>query len=124
MASESAVADGQAMGSGLSQVERVLDTFVAPSKTFTDILRSTSWWLPFLLAVVVSVGMAFTIDKQVGFDRVVENQIQASQKQQDQLSGLTPESPPSMGRPDSPTAGKAQRGETAAASADKCRPAN
>ena len=36
---------------GLSQVERVVDTFVAPSKTFTDILRSTSWWLPFLLLV-------------------------------------------------------------------------
>jgi hypothetical protein len=32
---------------GLSQVERVVDTFVASSKTFTDILRSTSWWLPF-----------------------------------------------------------------------------
>ena len=25
---------------GLSQVERVVDTFVAPSKTFADILRS------------------------------------------------------------------------------------
>ena len=75
-------ADGQTMEPGLSQVERVLDAFVVPSKTFADILRSTSWWLPFLLAAVVSVGMAFTIDKQVGFDRVVENQIQASQKQQ------------------------------------------
>ena len=31
---------------GLSQVERVVDTFIAPSKTITDILRSTSWWLP------------------------------------------------------------------------------
>lgn len=84
-------ADGQATGSGLSQMERVVDTFVAPSKTFTDILRSTTWWLPFLLAVVVSMGFAYTIDKQVGFDRVVENQIQTSQKQQDSLSGLTPE---------------------------------
>jgi hypothetical protein len=91
MVMASAGADGQAMEPGLSQMERVVDTFVAPSKTFADILRSTSWWLPFLLAVVVSVGMAFTIDKQVGFDRVVENQIQASQKQQDSMSSLTPE---------------------------------
>ena len=36
---------------GLSQVERVVDTFVAPSKTFADILRSTSWWLPFLIQI-------------------------------------------------------------------------
>ncbi len=31
--------EGQAAGPGLSQVERVVDTFVAPTKTFKDILR-------------------------------------------------------------------------------------
>ncbi|WP_433967147.1 YIP1 family protein [Tunturiibacter gelidiferens] len=73
---------------GLSQVERVVDSFVAPSKTFTDILRSTSWWLPFLLAVVVSIGVTFTIDKQVGFGRVVENVILDSPKQEEQMQSL------------------------------------
>ena len=29
----------------LSEVERVIDTFVAPSKTFTDIRRNASWWM-------------------------------------------------------------------------------
>ena len=67
--------DAQSGQPGLSQVERVVDTFVAPSKTFTDILRDTSWWLPFLLAVVVSIGVTYTIDRQVGFGRVVENVI-------------------------------------------------
>jgi hypothetical protein len=57
--------DGQHTEQGLSQVERVVDTFIAPTKTFTDILRSTSWWLPFLLAVVVSLGVTYAIDKQV-----------------------------------------------------------
>jgi hypothetical protein len=88
--SEVAVVDGQA-GAGLSQMERVVDTFVAPSKTFSDILRNTTWWLPFLLAVVVTIGVTFVIDKQVGFERVVENVIHASPKQEDQLSSLTPE---------------------------------
>jgi Yip1 domain len=83
--------DGQHSEAGLSQVERVVDTFIAPSKTFTDILRNTSWWLPFLLAVLVTVGVTFVIDKQVGFERVVENVIHASPKQEDQLSSLTPE---------------------------------
>jgi hypothetical protein len=85
------VADGQAMGPGLNQVERVVDTFIAPTQTFTDILRSTSWWLPFVLAVLVTLGVSFAIDKKVGFDRVVENAIHASPKQEDQLSSLTPE---------------------------------
>jgi Yip1 domain len=83
--------EGQHSEAGLSQVERVVDTFIAPSKTFTDILRNTTWWLPFLLAVLVTVGVTFVIDKQVGFERVVENVIHASPKQEDQLSSLTPE---------------------------------
>jgi len=83
--------DGQHTEQGLSQVERVVDTFIAPTKTFTDILRSTSWWLPFLLAVVVSLGVTYAIDKQVGFDRVVENVIQDSPKQEEQMSSLPPD---------------------------------
>ena len=83
--------EGQSAGPGLSQVERVVDTFVAPSKTFTDILRSTSWWLPFLLSVVVTLGVGFAIDKQVGFDRVVENVLHQSPHQEEQMSSLTPE---------------------------------
>jgi hypothetical protein len=78
-------------GVGLSQVQRVVDTFVAPTKTFTDILRNRSWWLPFLLTVVISLGVTFTVGQQVGWERVVENQIQASPKQQDALASLTPE---------------------------------
>jgi hypothetical protein len=85
------VAEGQASGPGLSQVERVVDTFIAPSKTFTDILRSRSWWLPFLLIVVISWGVTLAVTSQVGWERVVENQIQASPKQQDALASLTPE---------------------------------
>ena len=45
--------EGQAAGPGLSQVERVVDTFVAPTKTFKDILRDSSWWLPYLLGALV-----------------------------------------------------------------------
>ncbi|WP_353070209.1 Yip1 family protein [Tunturibacter empetritectus] len=80
--------DTQSGQPGLSQVERLVDTFIAPSKTFTDILRSTSWWLPFLLAVIVSIGVTFTIDRQVGFSRVAENMILDSPKQEEQIQSL------------------------------------
>jgi hypothetical protein len=75
-------------GKGLSQVERVVDTFIAPSKTFTDILRSTSWWLPFLLYMIVAAGSAFAIDKEIGFDAVTEQAIQQSQMTQDRMASL------------------------------------
>ncbi|HMH14831.1 MAG TPA: YIP1 family protein [Edaphobacter sp.] len=82
------MSDGAVMG-GLSQVERVVDTFIAPSKTFTDILRSTSWWLPFILLVVVSLGATVVVDKQVGFERVAENQVHQNPKQEEKMSGMT-----------------------------------
>jgi len=75
---------------GLSQIERVVNTFVAPTATFKDILRSTSWWLPFLLMIVFSTASTVAVDRQVGFSRVAENQVQASPKQAEQLAQLEP----------------------------------
>lgn len=76
---------------GLSQAERVVDTFIAPSKTFNDIRRSSSWWLPYLLMVLVLLGVGYAVDHQVGFDRASENQIHASPKQEDQINALPPD---------------------------------
>ncbi len=78
-------------GPGLSQVERVVDTFVAPKKTFTDILRSTSWWLPFVLLVLVTLGTTVVVEKQVGWARVAENQIHQSPKQEEAIANLPPD---------------------------------
>lgn len=85
-----ATAVGEATG-GLSEMERVADTFVAPSKTFMDIRRNASWWAPFLLMLVFSLTSAFVVGNKVGWDRVSENQVQLSPKAQDRLSQLTPE---------------------------------
>ncbi len=82
---------GSLQDQGLSQVERVVDTFVAPKKTFTDILRNTSWWLPFLLMVLVTLGSTLVVEKQVGWDRVSENQIHQNPKAEERLASLTPE---------------------------------
>jgi len=75
---------------GLTQVERVMDAYIAPSKTFTDILRSTSWWLPFLLIVVMSLAGAAVIDKKVGFDTVVQNTLHDSPKQEEKIAEMEP----------------------------------
>jgi hypothetical protein len=83
--------EGQPSDVGLSQTERVVDTFIAPSKTFKDILRSASWWMPFLLLVLVTLGSTVVIEKQVGWGRVAENQIHQNPKQEEAMSSLTPE---------------------------------
>jgi hypothetical protein len=78
-------------GAGLSEGQRVVDAFVAPTKTFTDILRNASWWVPFLLACVMSVAGAYTIDRQVGYERVVQNVLHETPKQEEQMASLKPE---------------------------------
>jgi hypothetical protein len=78
-------------GPGLSQSERVVDTFLAPVKTFTDILRSTTWWLPFVLGTVVSYLLAWGIQTKVGWSQIVDNAIQASPALQAKLAAMTPE---------------------------------
>jgi len=75
---------------GLSEVERVVDTFVAPSKTFTDILRSTSWWLPFLIAVVIGLASTYSIDKKITFESVAEQSIHQSAKSEEQMAQMEP----------------------------------
>lgn len=91
MSSNVATADGVSEPGGLSQGARVVDVFVAPSSTFRDILRNRSWWLPFLLMVLSSLASAYTVQHQVGFERVTENSIHASPKREDAINQLPPE---------------------------------
>src|SRR5215469_4765181 len=79
------------MPPALSQAERVIDTFIAPSKTFTDIRRSSSWWLPWLIGAIVGLALVYIVDKKVGMDKVTENQIQLSPKQSAKLDQLPPD---------------------------------
>jgi Yip1 domain len=72
----------------LSEVQRVVNVFIAPSKTFTDLRRSASWWLPFLISAIVSFGFAYVVDQKVGFRKVVENQLRLQPKQADRLERL------------------------------------
>jgi Yip1 domain len=76
----------------LTQGQRLVDTFSAPSKTFTDILRDQSWWLPFLLGVLVGYGYLFAIQKQVGWDTVAQNVIRQDPKASERLANSPPES--------------------------------
>lgn len=73
---------------GLTQIQRILNIFTAPSKTFTDILRSTSWWLPFLLSAVLSYAFIFTMQSRVGWDKITENAMKQNPKAAEQIANM------------------------------------
>jgi len=75
----------------LSQGARILNTFIAPSKTFTDLRRSAAWWAPFLLMVIVSTIFVYTAGQKIGFRKIMENQMQAQPKAQARLEQLPPD---------------------------------
>jgi hypothetical protein len=77
---------------GLSQGQRLTNIFTAPSKTFEDIkLGHRSWWLPFIVYVVLGFAFYGVVNSKVGMRQVSENQVKLSPKTEEQMSQLTPE---------------------------------
>jgi hypothetical protein len=72
----------------LSEAARIIDTFIAPSKTFTDLRRNASWWAPFLMIAMVSLLFIYVVDQKVGFRKVVDNLIQLQPKQADRIDRM------------------------------------
>lgn len=72
----------------LSEGQPLINTFFAPSKTFTDLRRNANWWVPFLIIAIVALLFVYTVDQKVGFRKVAENQIQSQSKQADRIERL------------------------------------
>jgi len=64
----------------LSEGARIVNTFIAPSKTFTDLRRNASWWGPWLLISIVSLVFIWSMGRQVGFEQISKNQIAHSSR--------------------------------------------
>ena len=75
----------------LSQGARIVDTFIAPAKTFTDLRRSAQWWLPFLLMTIAGWGLVYVAEQKIGVQKMVENELQARPKAEAQYEKATPE---------------------------------
>jgi hypothetical protein len=74
----------------LSQGARLVNVFIAPSKTFTDLRRSASWWAPWLVISVFSLLFIFAMGKQVGFEQISKNQV-AHSSRAEQFDKLPPD---------------------------------
>jgi hypothetical protein len=74
----------------LSEGARIINTFIAPSKTFTDLRRNASWWGPWLLICIVSIIFVYAIDRQISFEQVSRNEI-AHSARAEQFDKLSPD---------------------------------
>jgi hypothetical protein len=79
---------GAAAGTpGLSQWQRVANTFVAPSNTFVEIQRGKrSWWLPFVIMALVGYIFFAAITFKIGWAQVAENTLHADAKTEEKLA--------------------------------------
>lgn len=64
----------------LSEGVRIINTFIAPAKTFTDLRRNASWWGPWLLISLISLLFVYSMDRQIGFDQISKNEIAHSSR--------------------------------------------
>lgn len=74
----------------LSETQRLLNTFVAPSRTFTDLRRNSRWWVPWIVISLATLTFMYVIDQKVGFDQIAHNVI-ASSSRAEQIEQLPPD---------------------------------
>ena len=74
----------------LSQVERVVNTFIEPSKTFADIKRNRSWWLPFLILVLLGYGFSYSAVQHVGWNSLTTNVLHSNPRNAERMEKATP----------------------------------
>jgi hypothetical protein len=74
----------------LSQLERVVNTFIEPSKTFNDIRRNQSWWLPFVIMAVLGYAFCFTAVQHVGWESLTTNVLKSQPRNAEKLDKATP----------------------------------
>ena len=76
----------------LSEWQRVVNVFIAPSKTFEDIKRGNrSWWLPFVIIALVGYILFAAVATKITVPTVVDNQIRLDPKAQERMDQIPAE---------------------------------
>lgn len=75
----------------LSLMARVVDAYIAPSKTFNDIRRNASWWLPFALTAVLALLFSYVVIHKIGIPTLVDGVIRQSGALEEKIANSSPE---------------------------------
>ena len=59
----------------LTETQRCIDIFTAPSKTFTDLRRKATFWGPLIVMIIVGISYSFSVQTKIGWPQVFENTI-------------------------------------------------
>lgn len=77
-------------GPALSEPQRLINVFIAPSKTFEDLRRKASWWVPWLISALFALGFGIVAVQKIDMTRFVQQQIEKSPSAQKRLEQATP----------------------------------
>ena len=69
----------------LTEPQRVIDIFIAPSKTFNDIRRKATFWGPIIIMIIVGVAFSFSVQQKIGWMQVFENNIRQTPAKAEQI---------------------------------------
>lgn len=83
-----AIAQPESTAPPLNEIQRVVDAFVAPTKTFTDIKRSASWWMPWLIGVIITLAFGYVVQQKIGWEKAYTNILHQSPSQQQKIESL------------------------------------
>jgi len=75
----------------LSEPARIINAFVAPTKTFADLKRVSRWWVPFVIISLSSYALVFAVAQKIGFEQVTMNQMRLAPKRMEKIEQAPPE---------------------------------
>src|SRR5258707_11457538 len=78
-------------GRGLSQSQRLINIFIAPTKTFEDLKRNPSWWVPWLVTGIFLIIFGVVAVQKIDMARFIQQQIEKSPSAQRRMEQLPPE---------------------------------
>ena len=83
--------NAQASQPGLSEPQRLINTFIAPRKTFEDLKRNSSWWVPWAITTLFGILFSVIAAQKIDMVRFTREQIEQSKLAQRQMEQLSPE---------------------------------
>jgi hypothetical protein len=72
----------------MGDFSRITGVFFEPAKTFQDIGRRPTWFLPLLLAIVASIAYYAAYGQRVGWERFIEQQMATNTRMQQQMERM------------------------------------
>jgi len=76
---------------GMGAFARIAGVFFEPGKTFADIGRRPTWFLPLLLSVLGSIAFYTTYGQKIGWQRAMQQQIATNPKVAQQIEQIPAE---------------------------------